>query len=228
MQPKLISPLGRVIVSIDTESKNSHTFASTGQKIYIGRHFNNLNKRYTQPVNGTVINSEYIPEGSSVLLHHNSCHDTYRIFNYQQTSGTEQADTTKIYSLPESQIFFYKEHGQTEWQPTKGYATALRMFKPYEGIINGIEPTQLKDTLFVTSGEYKNKVVRTVKASDYLIHFQGEDGTEKQLIRFRETDIDDREGEVICVMDNLTEQIFNGELLVGIDVSTAKTLTELV
>lgn len=223
MIKKLIAPIGRVIVSIDTEGKNKHRFKN-GQEIYLGRAFNNLNKRYTQPVNGTVINSQYIPKGSEVLIHHNACIDTHRIFNYQQTSGKEEADTTKFYSLPESQIFFYKEHNETEWKATKGFATALRVFEPYKGLIQNVEPKQIKDTLFVTSGIYKDKAIRTLKAADYLIHFQGEDGTEKQLIRFRETDIDDRECEVIAVLHDVTKKIFEGSYMIGITTSDCKTL----
>ena len=224
---KLIAPLGRVIVSIDTEGKNSHTFEN-GTKIRLERKMNNLNKRYTEPVNGKVVSSEFIPEGSTVLLHHNSCHDSHRIFNYQSLSGNEIADTTKYYSLPISQVFFYKEPNTTEWKPTQGYATALRIFKPHSGIIQGIEPAQLKDTLFVTSGLYKDKAVRTLKASDYLIHFQGEDGREQQLIRFRETDVDDRVCEVIAILHDVTEQVLNGELQIGLTTTDCKTLTELV
>jgi len=223
---KLIAPLGRIIVSIDTESKNKHKFAN-GQEIYLGRHFNNLNKRYTQPVNGTVISSEYIPEGSQVLVHHNACHDSHKIFNYQSLSGNEIADTTKYYSLPESQIFFYKEPNTTEWKATKGFATALRVFKPYEGIISGIEPTQLKDTLFVTSGDYKDKAVRTLKASDYELVYQDSTGTEARLIRFRETDIEERPCEVIAILHETTEKILNGEYQIGLSTTDCKTVERL-
>ncbi len=224
---KLIAPLGRVIVSIDLESKNSHTF-STGEKIYLGRQFNNLNKRYTQPVNGNVISSTYIPEGSEVLVHHNSVHDVNKIFNYQQTSGTEIADTTKYYSLKEHEIFFYREPNTDEWVANKGFATALRVFEPYTGILQNIEPTQLKDVLWVTSGDLKDKAVKTVKAADYSVIFQEKDGREKELVRFRPHGSEEREPEAIAILEDVTKKILKGEYMVGLSIADCKTLTELV
>ena len=61
--------------------------------------------------------------------------------------------------------------GEGEWNPIEPFATALRVFRPYEGVIEGIPPTQLKNALFVTSGDLKGKVVSTIKASDYCIVF---------------------------------------------------------
>jgi len=36
------------------------------------------------PVNGIVIDSEYMPQGANVIVHHNSVHDVNRIFNYEE------------------------------------------------------------------------------------------------------------------------------------------------
>jgi len=63
-------------------------------------------------------------------------------------------------------------HDGKDWQPLKPFDFALRIFKPYKGAIQGIEPTLINDTLFVTSGELKGKAVKTIKASDYQIVFQ--------------------------------------------------------
>lgn len=224
---KLIAPLGRVIVSVDLESKNTHQLTKD-VTIRLERKFNNLNKRYTEPVNGTVISSHCMPDGVSCLIHHNSCHDVNRIFNYKNLSGNEQASTIKYYSLKEYEVFFYREQNTEEWLPNKGYATALRIFKPYTGILHNIESTQIKDVLWVTNGEYKDKAVKTVKAADYSIVFQESDGREREMIRFRPDGMENREPEAICILHDLTEQILNGELHIGLTHTDCKTLTELV
>lgn len=122
----------------------------------------------------------------------------------------------------ERDCFFWKMPGEKEWQPTKGYATGLRVFKKYEGLIQGVEPKLIPDTLFVTSGKYKNSVVRTAKASDYMLTFRDpETGRDVQLIRFRPDGIEseEREPEAVCVINQLTDQVKTGDLLVGISVS---------
>jgi hypothetical protein len=77
---KLIAPTGRVIIKINLESKNTHTFAD-GTKIRLERQYDNFNMRYVKPVNAEVVSSKYIPEGSEILIHHNATHDTYRLFS---------------------------------------------------------------------------------------------------------------------------------------------------
>ncbi|MHB1316955.1 MAG: hypothetical protein ACYCZW_03855 [Minisyncoccota bacterium] len=227
MNKKLIAPLRRVIVSVDTDGKNTHTFKD-GTKIRLERKYNNLNKRYTEPVNGTVISSHSMPNGVECLIHHNSCHDVNRIFNYQNISGNEEASTIKYYSLKEHEVFFYREPNSNEWIPHNGFATGLYVFKPYNGLLQNIEPTQLKDVLFVTHGDYKNKAVKTVNAANYELVFQEKDGREKTLIRFRPNGTEDREAEAICILDDLTEKILNGEYQVGLSTTDCKTLNELV
>ena len=61
---------GRVVISVDLESKNSHTF-SDGTKIRLEREYNNLNQRETKPVNAIVIDGEDIESGSQILIHPN-------------------------------------------------------------------------------------------------------------------------------------------------------------
>jgi hypothetical protein len=212
---------GRVIVYVDLESKNWHTFSS-GHKIRLERNYNNLNKRETQPVNGIVIDSEYIPKGSEVLLGHNCTHDVYKIFNVGKLSGEEQASDIKYFSIPEEQVFLWREEGK-DWKPTKNFATALRVFKPYEGVLQGIEPTVLKDILYITSGELSGNVVLTLKSCDYQIVFQDRNGQEGNIIRCRhyEDEYNDRE-EIIAISHELTEKVKNGEYLIGITKSDCK------
>ena len=218
---KLKAPSNRVIIKIDLESKNSHTFQD-GTKIRLERGFDNFNMRHVKPVNATVIDAKYIPEGSDVLIHHNSTHDTHRLFNY--LPPTEDASTNmKYFSIPEAECFFWRKDKEDSWKPLNNFVTALRIFKPYTGSFSGIDPELIKDTLYITSGEFCNKVCKVVKAADYEIIYQGDDGVEKNLIRTRhyENEHNDRE-EIIAVDHNLTEMVHNGELLIGYNKKDAK------
>ena len=109
---------GKVIISVDLESKNSHTF-SDGTKIRIERQWNNLNKRETHPVNATVISGEGIKSGSQILIHPNMTHDTYRVFDFAPLSGEIEQNDTKYYSIPSEQCYAWLD-GDT-WRPLKGF-----------------------------------------------------------------------------------------------------------
>jgi len=82
--------------------------------------------------------------------------------------------------------------------------------------------------LFVTSGELKGKVVKTLKSCDYQITFRNEMGVDEEMIRFRPNGDEEREPEAIAIMNDLTNQVKNGKLLVGISIKDAKPLNELV
>jgi hypothetical protein len=208
---------GRVIISVDMESKNSHTFQN-GQKIFIGRQFNNFNRRETHPVNAFVIDAENIPAGSEILIHPNSTQDSYKIFNFD-----DELSDVRYYSIPEQECYLWKD-GEN-WMPLKGYATGLRVFVPYKGIIDGIPNDLIKNVLYITSGEFKGKVVQTLKSCDYEIIFMGAKGVEERVIRCRhfEDEWNERE-EIVGVDEYLTEQVNKGELLIGISEDKSKTL----
>lgn len=212
---------GRVIISVDTEAKNWHTFTN-GTKIRRERQFNELNRRITEPVNAIVVSGENIPTGTEILIHPNVVHDSNRIFNHTQLSGKVEGSDIKYYSAKEEYCYAYLEDG--EWRPMKGFDFALRVFKPHTGLIQGIEPEQLKNILFVTTGELKDKAVLTIKASDYEIIFQNTSGREGRLIRFRPFGCEktEREPEAIAIMNDVTEKIINGEYLAGLTPSDAK------
>lgn len=213
--PQLLHVKNRVIISINLEEKNSHTF-SNGQKIYIGRQYNNLNRRETEPVNAVVVDAEYMPRGVEILIHPNAIHDSNKIFGFG-----EDMTTVRYYSIPESQCFVWKD-SEGMWQPLKGFATALRVFKEYNGSLVGIEPEKIKDVLYITSGEYKGKVVKTLKACDYEIVFMGSQGKEEKIIRCRhyENEINERE-EIIAIDEELTKKVKKMELMVGISKNDA-------
>ena len=213
---------GRVVISVDLESKNSHTF-SDGTKIRLEREYNNLNQRETKPVNATVIDGEDIESGSQILIHPNVTHDTYKIFDRTRLSGEVESSDVKYFSVPIEKCFAWLD-GET-WKPLKTFEFGLRVYKPYDGVIEGIEPTLVSDVLYVTTGELAGSIVQTLKACDYEIIFQGLDGREDRLIRFRHFPNEDHEREeVIAVRNDLTDLYNEGKLLIGLSPSTAKSI----
>ena len=209
---------GRIIISIDLEAKNSHTFED-GSKIYIGRQFNNLNRRETEPVNAYVIDAENMPNGAEVLIHPNAIIDSNKIFGFN-----DSATDVRYYSIPETHCFLWKIEDE-DWKPITGFATGLRVFEEYKGTMVGIEHTQIKNVLYITSGKLNKKVVHTLKACDYEVIFMGKNGTEERVIRCRHFDNEDNEREEIVAIDSiLTDKVIKGNLLVGVSSSDAKSI----
>jgi hypothetical protein len=218
----MIAPEGKVIISVDLESKNSHTF-SDGTKIRLERQYNNLNRRETHPVNATVIHGDGLKSGSQILIHPNMTHETYRIYDFAPLSGKIEGSDVKYYSIPAEQCYAWLD--DDSWKPLKGFDFGLRVFVPYTGSISGIEPSLVSDVLYVTTGEFKGKVVHTLKACDYEVIFQGTSGQEERLIRFRHFPGQDHEREEVIAVDGfMTEKVNEGEWLVGLTPTKAKTL----
>lgn len=216
---------GRVVVKIDMKAKNFHTFQN-GLVIRRERQYNDFNRRVTQPVNAIVVSAESIPTDSEILIHHNATHDSNKIFDYEELGGEENESDIQYFSIPEYECFAWRgENG--EMNPMKGYEFGLRVFEPYKGTLQGIDHKQIKDVIFVTTGELKGKVVNVVRASDYEIVYQDTTGREGNLIRFRHSETEELEmEEVLFVNDGLTKRVNNRELLVGIELKSAKFVTD--
>jgi hypothetical protein len=209
----------KVIIKVDNNSKDYHTFED-GTKIARLRRFNNLNVRETNPVNAWVIDAENIPKGVEVLVHHNSIHDSNRIFGYK-----DKSPDIAYYSILINDCFLWRDT-DGEWKPIEPYEKALRVFKPYTGTLQNIEPTLIPDTLYVTSGSLKGNIVKTLKACDFEVVFQGANGREQRIVRFRPNGCEKsrREPEAIAILDELNKMLYNGELLVGLTPADAKTI----
>lgn len=216
---------GRILVKCDRDFKNNHTFAD-GTVIKLERNVENLNHRETMPVQAICLHSEIgIPEGAIVICHHNTFHPSNEIYNHSSLSGEEIASNIGIYAVPENECYLWKTKDMNDWEAVKGFAIGERVFEPYTGIIAGVPPTKIKDTLFVKTGYFKNKVVKTLKAADYEMVFRNEQGIEQRLIRFRTfyPHQNERE-EVVSILDNLTQKAFNGEILIGLNELNCKKL----
>jgi hypothetical protein len=222
---KLKAPSNRVIIKVDLESKNSHTFKD-GTKIKLERVYDNFNMRYVKPVNAEVVDAKDIPTGAEILIHHNATHDTYKIFNYQRPT-TEASSDIQYFSIPIEECFMWREGKGSIWNALNNFVTALRIFKPYNGMLEGIEPEVMNNKLYITSGELKGKAVNTVISSDYEIIYQNEDGTEGRIIRLRYFPDGNDRNEITAINDNLTELVENGDLWVGYSKSDAKQLKEV-
>lgn len=217
---------GRVIVKIDTQFKNHHTF-SHGVTIRLERQWNNLNKSQTEPLQGFVIDAEHIPTGAEVLCHHNVAHPINEISNYHPLSGEEIASAVKLYSVPEVHCYIWRMPGE-QWQPLTNFVIADRVFIPYTGPLLGQPSRQIKNVLYIKTGHLKGKVCCTVRASDYAVIFRNEKGVEQTIIRARHYEDGsqpDRE-ELTGVHELFTEMVQEGKLFLGISPSDAKPIIQ--
>ncbi len=212
----------RVIIKINVQFKNTHKFED-GNVIRLERGFNNFNRRESEPVNGIVIDAEHIPTNSEILISHNALHDSNRIFGYKQSSETSDI---RYFSIPEIDCFAWRENINSKWEPCKGFDFALRVFEPYKGLLTGVDSKLIPNVLYVISGDLNGNVVRTVKAADYQVIYQSENGREQSLIRFRPfgDKENNREQEAICILHDVTDKVNNGELLVGFDIKDCHKL----
>lgn len=216
---------GRYVVKVDMKYKDSWRFEN-GQEIRYERNFNNFNRRETQPVNVFVISGEDIPKGAEMLVDHNALHETNRINDYKNHYENEESERVRYFSIPYNECYAWRESGG-EWNPVWPFEFGLRVFKPYEGVLENIDPTLMKDMLWVTSGELRNQVVKTLKACDYQIVFQDLNGRENYLIVFRpfgnsKTKLEE---EAIAILHDETELINKGKLLIGYSIKDAKPIS---
>lgn len=223
----LIHSEGRIVVKVDINSKDSHTFES-GLTIRRERKFNDFNRRVTQPTNCWVISGEGIPKGAELLVEHNAFHETNRINDYKNSFESEESDRVRYFSLETRECYAWRI-GDGDWTPLPPFEFGLRIIKPYKGNFHNIESEVLKDTLYVVSGDLKGNVVKTLKGCDYQLVFQELNGREGNLICFRPNGDEKRklEEEAIAILNEETDKVNSGELLVGYEVKDAKPLNEL-
>lgn len=212
---------GRIIVKVNREGKNYHTFES-GQTIRRERVFNNLNFRETTPVNAIVISAENIPTDVEILVDYHSVHDSNKILNYKNKSPY-----INYYSIKKEDCYLWRDENN-EWQPIPPYDLALRVFKKYDGILSWMKPEKIENVLYVTTGEFKNKIVHTLLGCDYQCVFQDANGREGNRIRFLpygEPRLN-KEPEAIAIRNDLMEELEDGKLLIGYTIQDCKTLKE--
>lgn len=223
MTPELVAIENRIVTKVDMNGKNSHTFSS-GLKIIMERNYNNLDKKHTAITQGEVIDGGNIPKGSIILFHHNASHPVNQLYNItNQLSGEDIATDIRFFAIPEAMCYAY--HNGEKWMPMNGYEFGLRVFRPYLGVLQGIAPKWIKDTLYVTTGKLEGKIVHTQRACDYELIFNDFNGQEKRLIRFRhfEDEHNERE-EVVAISHELTKQMEEEKIWVGLNSTNAKSV----
>ena len=215
----------RVVVKMDMSSKARYRFAN-GQEIIMERDTDNMNYRYKQPVNAEVVSAEGIPAGVKILIHHHGVQPTYQIFDHGELSGDNETSQIKYFSIPEEACYVWQDKSG-RWNPLKDFATGLRVFKAYSGVLHGVAPIPIKNTLYITSGIFEGKIVRTLKAADYEIIFMNDQGRDESIIRCRyhEDDPDHIRNEIIAIDEDLTKKLKNGSILVGITPNDAHPIT---
>lgn len=215
---RLKHTFGRVVVKMDIQKKNRHTF-SNGATIRRERGFNNFNFREVNPCNAIVVSAENMPIGAEVILDYTSFHDSNKIFDYD--SGSIDVE---FYSVKEYECYAWKI-GESEWQPTKDCEFGLRVYRPHEGRLEHVTPERIKETLYVTTGSLKGFVVMTVRGADYQMVFTDDNGKEGNIIRFRHSDEPDYDKEeVICIHNEYTDLVNEGKLLIGLEPTKATKL----
>lgn len=219
---------GRIVVKVDMKAKNHHKFAN-GLVIKRERQFNEFNRRITEPTNCIVISAQNIEKNAEILVEHNALHETNRINSYKNKFENADSDRVRYYSISTFEALAWRIEGG-KWNPVEGFEFGLRIFKPYEGLMSGIPPIQIKDTLWVTSGKYKDNAIRTLVGCDYELIFNESFGIEGSLIAFRPEGDTKRnlEAEAVAIMHEITDNIKSGKYLVGYTVIDAKPLKEIV
>ena len=223
-EDSLIHTHDRIVVKVDMENKNFHTFQD-GTRIRRERAFNEFNRRITQPTNVIVISGEGIPKDAELLVDHNALHETNRINDYKNTFELAESDRVRYFSIPYYECYAWRKD-TPEWTPIWPFEFAMMVYKPYNGLMTGIEPEELKDTLFVTSGNLMGNVVKTLKGCNYCIIYQDTNGRENYLIVFRPNGNSKTglEEEAIAILHHETEQVLKGNYLIGYSISDAKPL----
>jgi hypothetical protein len=211
----------RVLIAVDLKYKDRVLLGESGVVLERPRDYDNLNHRETKISQGWVVNSDYLPIGSEVLVSHNSFHDTNRLFGLDIEI---ELLNIGVYAVPKMETYCYK-YGSKKWNACEGFLLGMKLFEPYNGIIEGIEPKEIKRTLFVTSDcKLKHKVVDTVNAAVLPIVFNDEDFNEIIINRIRHfpNESDNVREEVLCINQEKTKKVLKGELLIGNNKSDCK------
>ena len=202
----LKAPPGMILVKVEMHNKENIKFAS-GETIVVERGYD-FNLRQDKPSIGIMVDGGDAPAGSLVLIHHNSTESSYEVFNY------ENEKDHKLYSIPKDMVFLYRKDG--EWFPFENFVISSRIFKPYKGILIGVDGSVVKNRMYIHRGLHEGNACVTLVNCDYELIFYI-DGKENRIIRTRTR-------EILGIDVELTELIKKGEYEIGLNTSEAKKL----
>lgn len=217
---------GYVIIKMDTRQRERFRLGGTDIVLDISRGFN-WNLREDRPALAEIIDGENLPKGTDVLVNYLAIEPVYEILEEEILTKHEKQQGVKIFSIPNDMCFAYFDKG--EWRPCKEYLLTMRIFKPYTGKLAGIEPTLVKNRMYVFKGfsegenetkvDLGGKVAVTLDWCDYQIVWTDRNNKEQNLIRTRDR-------EIIGTDDGLLKELKKEKYLMGLTAKTAKTLKE--
>lgn len=218
---KIVATKGNVLIRIDVTQKEKYSLTKA-ITIHIEKGFN-FNLREDKSSMGYVIDGEGLPQGASILIHHNSTNATYEVPDKKFLTDEERKEGYKVFSIPHDTVYCFSVDGK-KWQPCKDFLITLRIFKEYKGRLTGIESELVKDRLYIVQGEIEDapplegRVCIVTPNSAYEIIFHTPQNREERVIRTRAR-------EILAIDEILTQQVNKGKYLIGLNASTAKTKT---
>lgn len=212
----------KVLIRIDMTQKEKYSLGN-GKTLHWQRGFN-FNLREDRATYGYVVDGNGMKEGTPVLVNYLSTEPSYAADNETILTEEEKKEGFRIRNIEADMIFCYFD-GE-KWQPCKGFLITKRIFKPYNGLLVGIEHERIKGRLYVVKGfdEYdgevtdlSGKVCCVTPHSDVELIWHDESSRERRLIRTMNREIE-------AIDNDMTEQVKNGELLVGVAHNYCSTL----
>lgn len=215
---------GNLIFKIDTKQKEKYALTKD-VTIHIERGYN-FNLREDRAAFGYVIDGEGLPSGAMLLCNYLALEPTYEITNETILTDAEKSEGFKVFSIPLDMAFCY--NNGDGWKPCKSYLITKRIFKPYTGNLQGIEPELVKNRMYVEKGivewegeseDLSGKVVVSLENCDYEIIFHTPDHREHRLIRSMDR-------EIIAIDEGITDKLIKNKYLVGHSKQDCKYLNE--
>lgn len=214
-----------IILKMDVRQKEKFNLTEDIQ-IEISKGFN-FNLREDRSSMGYIINGRGLTKGHQALCHHLTIESGNEVVGETILTEAEKKEGYKVFSVDRDMVFATSPDG-IEWHPCKDFLITLRIFKPYKGKLKGIEPTVLKDRMYIIKGvdefeeqitDLSDKVACTTVNSDYQIIWHNKKNREQSLIRTRSR-------EVLAIDNGMLEDLKNGELLIGLTATDCKTYKE--
>lgn len=222
---------GNIIIKIDTRQKEKYNLTDDVTiTIFKGYDFNLRQDRSSM---GYIISSEKIPAESEVLVNYLALEPTYEV-PYLELFLTEEEiiEGYKVFSIPQDMAFCYKK--DNEWNPCEGYLIVKRVFKKYEGVLEGMPNEQIKDRIYIEKGmlydeditskpdksdliDLSGKVCICLPDCEYEIIWHNKNNREERIIRSRHR-------EILAVDEGMTSKLKKGLLYLGLNAIDCKPL----
>lgn len=216
-----------ILLKMNTRQKELYSLME-GVDIEISKGWN-FNLREDRSSMGYIVNGRGLTKGHQALCHHLTIESGNEVTAETILTDDEKKIGFKVFSVDKDMVFATSPDG-IEWHPCKDFLITLRIFKPYKGKLKGIEPTVLKDRMYIIKGvdefedeitDLSDKVACTTANSDYQIIWHNEKNREQSLIRTRSR-------EILAIDNGMLEDLKKGKLLIGLTVTDCKTYKEYI